>query len=341
MRRNHLVAFGLVLGALAGCAPTATDVTPADEAAPSGELVQDDGPRLVAELSGPKTITAGAQPSVAVGLVNTSRRTTFRVVKAGHGSELGYREPHTTWTGTLDRGDGVPTPLTDVVKHGYCGTCLMGSAARWPNDAVALPPGAKLWLEYPEKFEFQRPGRVRLFAHYDYKGGGPDVAKQFPPGALDFLKDVAPFELVSNPIEFDVIRPLDVRLTVRRAVKVNQEVRLSDLLDVRLANLSAEPIACKSPTLHADARLHLEVEGKHLNRHVELTVQSTVYGVNHVLQPGEVVPVLGPGDFANGLDGGWTHPRAERVRVRVVYTTATWDRGSRIASEWVEVVVEE
>ena len=72
MRRNSVLA---VVVAAAGCAaPTATDAPPADEdAAPPGELVRDGGLRLIAELKGPATITAGSRPSIEVALVNTSK----------------------------------------------------------------------------------------------------------------------------------------------------------------------------------------------------------------------------------------------------------------------------
>ncbi|WP_149113358.1 hypothetical protein [Limnoglobus roseus] len=59
-----------------------------------------------------------------------------------------------------------------------------------------------------------------------------------------------------------------------------------------------------------------------------------------MLQPGEGVALVGQGEFANGLDGTWEYPVAERVLVRAVYITSTWNHGARIFSDWVHVSVE-
>src|SRR5688572_24641206 len=49
---------------------------------------------LLAELKSAGTLMAGTDPWIEVALVNTSRTVTHRVVKPGHGSEIGRREPH-------------------------------------------------------------------------------------------------------------------------------------------------------------------------------------------------------------------------------------------------------
>ncbi len=296
--------------------------------------------QLRAELKSGGTLTAGANHWVAVALVNTSRTVTHRVVKPGHGSEIGYREPHTTWSATVDRGDGTRVPITDERSYGYCGTCL-DSSANWLQDVISLKPGERLELVILQKFEFQRPGRVRLRAHYEYHAGDKRAENGFRPENFPVLEGMAPFKLASNPVEFDVVRPLDVQVRVKRALKVHQNTRLSDFLSVSLVNQSQETIECSSPTLAADARVMLETDSKFTNWQLLLTEETAAYGVTRTLKPGEVVPLLGPGEFANGMDGTWEYPEKGLVRVRAVYTPTTWKPGPRIQSEWVEVRVEE
>lgn len=335
MRRH--TAFALVVTAAGCAAPTATDAPPSGEdAAPAGELVQDGGLRLVAELKGPASITAGSRPSIEVALLNTSKTTTYRVVKVGEGSYVGRGEPHVNWTGTIDSGDGARVPLSHVPRGG-CGNTF----DYWPDNAVALPPGARLVQDYPSMFEYQRAGRVRLVANYAYKGGGPDVEKQHPPEAIAFMKGVEPFELVSNPVEFEVVRPLDLQVRVRRPVKVNEVVRLSEVLDVRLVNTGRQPIRCPSPDRGRGTSVCLEIDGGQDRTAIKLSEQNDPHSPTRTLQLGESVGLLGPGGFSNGIDGAWSHPRVGRVRLRAVYRSDYDETAIFLRSEWAEVVVTE
>lgn len=295
--------------------------------------------QLRAEFKGGGPVTAGAGAWVEVRLVNSSRTVTHRVVKVGHGSEIGYREPYVSWSATIDRGDGKPAPLTDELRYGYCGTCL-AFASDWPKDAIWLKPGDHLELDIPQKFEFQQAGRVRLQAHYEYRASGKSNENRFHPDELAFMDGVPPFKLVSNVVEFDVVRPLDVRVGVKRALKVKQKTRLSDLLEVTLVNQSQAPVECSSPTLSANARLSIEIKAEFGGWHPSLTQQATTYGVTRTVKPGESVPLLGVSEFANGLDGMWEYPVTGRVLARAVYTPTSWKYSPPVASEWVEVQVE-
>ncbi|MEI6150171.1 MAG: hypothetical protein WCS01_13810, partial [bacterium] len=59
-----------------------------------------------------------------------------------------------------------------------------------------------------------------------------------------------------------------------------------------------------------------------------------------VVKPGQSVSLLGKGAFANGVDGTWTYPRAETVKLRAGYTPSTWKDIGTVWSAWVEVKVE-
>lgn len=303
-------------------------------AAPAGGSAATDL-HLVAERQGTGPLVAGTDPWVSVALVNRSRTATHWVVQPGHGSEIGSREPRTSWSAEIVRPDGTFGPVNDRRGYGYCGTCL-AAAADWGRDVVALGPGDWMAFGIPQQFEFQQAGRVRLRAHYEYTGPG-----RFAPDRIGPMAAVPPFKLTSNPVEFEVVRPLDVQVRVKRPLRAGERTCLSDVIAVRLVNQSGHPIRCSSPTLSADARLSLVFDGEGQAWFPTSAGQTTTYGVTYDLQPGEEVPLIGPGEFPNGMDGTWTYPKAGRVRVRAVYTSSTWTNGPTVRSDWAEVRVEE
>jgi hypothetical protein len=343
--RRVCVCFGFLLMLLAAgfagwraCWETRTlAVTETHLKVPSKAQIESDLRLEVLLNETSKTIQAGEGPWVTVALVNTSNSVTHRVVQSGHGSEVGYREPHLYWTATIDCGDGKEVPIPKR-RVGYCGTCLM-FASNWPKDAVLLKPGARLVLNSYPLLEFQRVGRVRLRAQYDYQGSRSSF--QFTPEELGFMAGVPAHSLTSNSVEFDVTRPLDVQVKVKGALKAKRKTRLSDVLSVTLANRSKDAIELTSPTLHADARLCLELDAE-FGWRPTLDMQRSVYGIKKMLRAGEEIPLLGDHEFANGLDGNWEYPQRETVKLRAGFMTTTWKNSPLIWSDWVEVqVVEE
>jgi len=317
---------------------TSQHVTTAEVRIPTKEQIETDLQlRLELDDRG-KTIQAGGSPWVRAKLVNTSKTRTHRVVKPGHGSEIANREPHFHWTATQDRGDGnwLPVPEADI---GYCGTCLL-YASLWERDWITLSPGEQLELHQGPLLEFQRVGRVRLQAHYDFRGDRGN--KEFSPEELGAFALVPAFSLTSTPVEFDVIRPLDVRVVVKGTLKVKQETRLSDVLSITVVNQSNEPVACAMPTLHSPGgRVFLKLDAE-LGWSPRITEQRAVYADENVaVKPQQEVPLLGAGEFANGLDGVWEYPRKETVRVRAGYMPKSREYTPTVWSDWVEVQVVE
>jgi hypothetical protein len=150
---------------------------------------------------------------------------------------------------------------------------------------------------------------------------------------------VPAFEIVSVPVELEVVRPLDLQLRVRRPLATGVPTRLSDLFDVTLVNRSNGPVRVTEPTLAADARLELEIDGAFGGWRPTINTQRRNQAVTRALKPGESAALLGKGELAN-LDGTWTYPKAGVVRVRAVYRASTWKAGPTIRSKWVEVKVE-
>lgn len=293
--------------------------------------------RIEVDLHGLRTLQAGATPWGTASLINTSKSVTHCVVKPGDGSEVGWREPYVFWTGTIDRGDGKPLPLS---KEGYgrCGHFDFN----WIKDAIRLQPGDRLPLGYMVPPTLQKAGRVRLRAHYSYRHGKRTAGRVLVEDRnIGLMTGVPSFEIISEPATFDVVRPLDVRVKAKRALKVMQETRLSDLIEVVLVNQSPDPIRCSSPTLAADARLELEIDGLMPGWQPFLSEEGSTSGIHRMIKPGQAITILGPGEFANGLDGTWEYPVEDTVKLRAVYTTSTWKPGgARIQSDWVDLKVE-
>jgi hypothetical protein len=131
------------------------------------------------------------------------------LVKPDDGSSVGWREPYVFYKVEFEAQPGV---WVDAPKEqfGRCGNYDV----RWDEDLVALEPGGVMPLEREiiplnHKYNLQTPGRYRITAHYQYKGGtegrglhafsGETV--QIPPE----LFGVPSFEVVSNPVEITVL----------------------------------------------------------------------------------------------------------------------------------------
>jgi len=286
----------------------------------------------------------GVQPGqpvrLEIHLKNTSKERIYPVVRPGDGSEMGWREPHVFYTARIDKGDG---SWQEVPKAGIARCGLFN--AQWQEDVVELWPGKSIelkdWLAPPEMaLELQQPGKVRLHVHYRYRGGitgkDPKTGKTFDTGKM---RGMPAFELVSKPVEFEVLRPLDVVVSVKKPLKANTPTRLSEILDVKLVNRSKGGIHVTAPTLSGDARLTFEIEAD--GAAPTLSEQDQPYGKKQLLNPGDEAAILGDAPLANGIDGTWEYPNPGKVELRAVYTTSTWKPGAAIKSEWLEVEVVE
>jgi hypothetical protein len=292
---------------------------------------------LQVALKSPVTIQVGEQVDVSIVVRNQSRDTAYSLVAPGDGSEAGWREPHVYFTATLDKGNGV-SKVVPTARYARCG--LFDPA--WQKDARTLKPGEELplknWLVSPSTMlEFQEPGHVRLVAHYSYRAG--IAVKGTKQSVVGLMAGVPVFELVSVPVEFDVVRPLDLMLTVKAPLTVKAKAKISDLFDIRIVNRSKQPVEISSPTISADARLSFEVEGQFGGWRPSIDTQKTTYGEKIALKPNEKIAVLGPGIFANDLDGTWEYPVADTIKVRASFHVSTWRPAPVIQSNWVEIKV--
>jgi len=303
-------------------------------------------------LKSPTTIQVGEHVDVNIVLRNQSYDTAYPVVASGDGSEAGWREPYIYFTATLDIGNGVSKPVPPAF-YARCGNF----DRNWQKDARVLEPGEELPLDIGSSrpstmLKFEEPGHVRLVAHYSYRAGiVARSANQVVVAGL--MAGVPAFELVSAPVEFDVIRLLDLVLTVKAPLPVKAKAKISDLFDIRLVNRSKQPVEISSPTISADARLSFEIDIGGWRPSLDtggwrpsldtggwrpsLDTQKSTYGEKITLKPTEEVAVLGAGSFANGLDGTWEYPVPGTIKVRARFYVSTWRPAPVILSNWVEI----
>jgi hypothetical protein len=304
---------------------------------PTKEQIEGDL-QLVAILPKERVIEAGTQPYIGLKLVNRSKTRTHKVVKPGDGSEVGWRDPwvHVTAEQRTVEGRWVAMEPLDP------GRCRFFDWD-WTKDVVELKPGEELLLEDwfdPGHFEFQWPGKVRLVGHYEYRATGGKHGKPRPDAERGPMAGVPLFCLTSEPAEFEVVRPLDVRARVKRAMKVGVTMKASEVLEVTVTN--------RSDRRRAVGNVAQNGYGIGIAPYSEAVTTAIpfsdvpVYSAEKYLEPGETVTVFGGGDFASTADGPWKGLKPGTVRVRVSYSIPTNSSASHVIhAEDVEVRVEE
>jgi len=293
--------------------------------------------KLVATFDA-KHVEAGATPFVSLSLINTSKTVTHRVVKPGDGSEIGAREPFVHFTAEQLTVQGEWKRLPHF-GGGRCGLFDW----QWQKDVIELKPGERLavtneWIPVPD-FRLQQPGRVRIHGHYEYRAG----RRAGVPAEDDLgrMGETPAFALVSEPVEFDVVRPLDLRVRVKKALTVGVEMKVSDVIDVTLTNTTGASITVRTGGRKA-AGFDLCGGGPEANQ-PQLTGYATEYGKLTLLKAGQTASLLGAGEFANGADGTWTGRKPGAYPIRVGYSVTDDPNSSRgqVVEAFAEVPVEE
>lgn len=125
------------------------------------------------------------------------------MVKPGDGSEVGWREPWVWFEAERREGDGTWKTVAPPML-GRCGLY----DPNWEKDALELAPGAALaikdWVPDVGVAFQMKPGTYRVVVHYAFRGGA--TKGHLPaPGPRRVMVDVAPFEVVSKPVEVTII----------------------------------------------------------------------------------------------------------------------------------------
>ncbi|MEO2090759.1 MAG: hypothetical protein ABGY75_14840, partial [Gemmataceae bacterium] len=137
----------------------------------------------------------------------------------------------------------------------------------WVKWVVTLRPGESIpirgWCDLVP-FDLQEEGTVAMRVHYRYAGreSHKEFTKADPAADRGGMGDVPPFEVVSDPIRVEVVRPFDLKLMLKRpTVKVREEFTLPELLGLELTRRGNEPLGpvlnepCYAGTVHLFAEV--------------------------------------------------------------------------------------
>lgn len=237
---SRLVLACAAVGVLAGLGLVSSLATAQHESAAGASAAQITADlRIEAEVLTSGVLQVGTPVQLGATLVNRSETVTHRVVAPGDGSESGWREPHVYYTGQRQAGDGT---WTDLERRGI-GRCGMYDR-NWHDEVRELGPGESIdlnpWTALPAQvFDLGSAGKFRVRVHYRYAGGtlGKGVSERADPGPM---KGVPAFDLVSKPIEFEIVRGLELEVRVLREIPRGVPIKLSELLGARLVNHFAE-----------------------------------------------------------------------------------------------------
>jgi hypothetical protein len=199
---------------------------------PGAGAVTHDGLELRLEYDGKRRLEPGESFTPRWSLHN-SASAPRSFVHPGDGSAVGWREPHVYYTAQVS-ADG---ETWFEVEKGDLGRCGLYDHD-WHDEIASLDPGETVeleWLPQPSwQLRLQRPGQVRLWAHYEFSAGAGFGSSRGVTDELGEMTGVPAFHLVSAPIEIEIVRPLDLVLHPK---PINGPVRrLSQLVDLSLEN---------------------------------------------------------------------------------------------------------
>ncbi|TVQ30689.1 MAG: hypothetical protein EA376_12605 [Phycisphaeraceae bacterium] len=347
VNRSLPLRVALIVGLLAGGYAIAKAlVGRAAAGAPDAQAIQQDL-ALELRLLSDQVIPNYQAIEVELTLVNTSEDAAYHVVLPGDGSWKRWREPHMQWRGFFAGEDG------SFQRHQFqpFSRCRQHHPD-WRADIVLLQPGERRRLSAgdPRRF-FQKheAGTWELRVHYEYmakparSGLGEDSV--FPDEtAFGEMRGTPPFELVSNPISFDVVAPLEMEVTVIGELPVNEPAPLSELVRIELNNRSEAPVELLplgGDRLRSGIRAILWVTPEDRRFKTIEAVDPPAPAAPYVLAPGETVSMLGDPRFASDFDAivqfEADGDAPESVSVKIHYSRTGW--AYRIVSDSVEIPV--
>jgi hypothetical protein len=190
------------------------------------------------------------------------------------------------------------------------------------------------WLPQPsDMLDFQEPGRVRLFAHYRYDAGASRNAVAAQPPVGDAVVGIPAFELLSKPVEFSVVRPLDIVVTAKAPLPIQTKKRLSEIVDIQLVNRSNRPIEV-SP--HATSA-QMSLSGQFPGWAPLLTPRTKTRNHDFTIQPNESVSIFDATKFEGRFDATWEYPVPDTVKLRATFHLNNWKQATVIRSNWADV----
>lgn len=242
MRLRWLVPVSAWLGCYAPPpAPLSLELEPSEPevaAAPARPPGPAKKLRLEISLPGHAVLEVG-EPLIIDAVIRNVSPDPQAIVMPGDGSISGMREPHISYVGEIDRGDGRRAPLGPPAFLGACGNF----DETWHDEIVTIPPGGVQpltgWIGSPgEMLAMPRPGRVYLTMRYAYTAGGGSSG--FDPGAMG---TTPAFELQSNALQIQLTQPLalTVRSRLEPAVDRARATRFEQVYQLEVHNNTDGP----------------------------------------------------------------------------------------------------
>jgi len=287
-----------------------------------------------------KTVNIGEPIKLSARIRNVSRKTVYYVIKSGDGSEVGWREPYVYYTAKIDIGESTwkDVPKPRIMR---CGNYDFN----WQKDLVALKPGEEVsildWIPSARTMlDLQEAGRVRLYLHYAYRAGQFDLHREpgKPAHIPKQMKRIPAFELVSAPIEFEMVRALDV-VVLTKPVTPGAPTALSKVITVTIENRSRQTLEIITPTSSGSGMLSFRIEGG--GERLRKNPTSVEPERRLLLKPGDRVKLFGE-DQPDGADSTWVFKAGQHPRICATYCFSYPDRIGEslyLWSKWTAIPV--
>ena len=257
--------------------------------------------QITLELVGAPISARGEYRSVKATMFNTSKTDSHWVVRTGDGSEMSWREPSVWLTAEADTGTGF-----QPVDRGEMGRCGMYDHD-WPKDVVELKPGGKMELSWLPSvtwsLDLPNNGKVKVRLHYAWQRPGVRRSGIKPESVDSPIKNVAPYEIISAPLELTMKSPVAVSLKKLGDNRADKNLSLKRLLDVSIT---------QGQRLVTDVGFQLR-GGKHIGHR----------------------PYVKWDKKTGTISGAWDYPEAEKLEIRALVSFTEGAVSGQVTSDWI------
>jgi hypothetical protein len=286
------------------------------------------------------TVEPGMTPAVRALIHSHADRGWRRLPMPTKGSAYAAVEPSLWWHAYVEE----PGSQCARAVPEYGGTLAFDVDMDWRDDVIRLryrehheldrEEVARAWTRLD--FSGIPSGTVRAYLHYAYTAGKersfPEDRDAFDPGPM---KGHPPFEVVSAPLEVELLRPLALELTPR-ADRRGPLDHVSDLVTLRMRNIGHDGRFVAVPE---GARLRFEVMvGDTDPRWLEVERAAIRSDDRRLLAAGDAIELVGRDAGPHRPDALWIAPeKGEAVRLRAYYQpyVEAPKQDVELRSEWV------
>jgi hypothetical protein len=176
--------------------------------------------------------------------------------------------------------------------------------------------------------------------------GRTDRLAQLPGSRL--VSGMPALTLTSDPVVFEVVRPLDLTIRVKRPLRVRSSTRPDndvepvhgeDVVEVALVNRSTEPVEFRG-WIGPDGRGLAGVEWDQAVVSYHRLYMNWENSTGRVLRPGESMPLDCSSELLKGSVRRWSRHRGGSIRLRAFFWASINGVNVTIRSEWADAPVE-